>query len=191
MAAKGPELGEQIVGLVGFGDIGQAVARLLRAFGCKLYYYTAHRRPPEVEEQFGVTYLPLEELAASCTMLSLHCAVNDQTRHMVDAALVGKMRPGSYLINTARGELIDDLAVRQALIDGKLAGFAADTLYPEPTPADHPLVALPPEVADKAVYSPHLGGNTGGSFARGHRNMWNSVRLLLEGQRPNYIVNGL
>ena len=52
-------------------------------------------------------------------------------------------------------------------------------------------MALPPEVADKAVYSPHLGGNTGGAFARGHRNMWNSVRLLLEGQRPNYIVNGL
>lgn len=191
MAAKGPELGEQIVGLVGFGDIGQAVARLLRPFGCQLYYYTAHRRPPEVEEQFGVTYLPLEELAAQCTMLSLHCAVNEHTRHIVDAALIEKMRPGSYLVNTARGELIDDLAVRQALIDGKLAGFAADTLYPEPTPADHPLVALPPEVADKAVYSPHLGGNTGGSFARGHRNMWNSVRLLIEGQRPNYIVNGL
>ena len=191
MAAKGPELGEQTVGLVGFGDIGQAVAKLLRPFGCQLYYYTAHRRPPETEERFGVSYLPLDELAARCTMLSLHCAVNDHTRHIVDAALIEKMRPGSYLVNTARGELIDDLAVRQALIDGKLAGFAADTLYPEPTPADHPLVALPPEVADKAVYSPHLGGNTGGAFARGHRNMWNSVRLLLEGQRPNYIVNGL
>lgn len=191
MASKGPELREQTVGLIGFGDIGQATARLLRPFGCKLYYYTAHRRPPEVEEEFGVSYLPLEELVKQCTVLSLHCAVNDHTRHMIDAPLLEKVRPGTILVNTARGELMDNMAVRQALIDGRLGGLAADTLYPEPTPADHPLVALPPEVADKAVYSPHLGGNTGGSFARGHRNMWNSVRLILEGQRPNFIVNGL
>ena len=191
MISKGPELREQIVGLVGFGDIGQATARLLRAFGCQIFYYTAHRRPPEVEAEFGVSYLPLEELVQRCTMISLHCAVNDQTRHMIDAPLLEKVHHGAILVNTARGELVDNMAVRQALIDGRLGGIAMDTLFPEPTPADHPLVALPPEVADKAVYSPHLGGNTGGSFARGHRNMWNSVRLVLEGQRPNFIVNGL
>lgn len=191
MVSKAPELREQTVGLIGFGDIGQATARLLRPFGCKLFYYTAHRRTPEVEEEFGITYLPLEELAARCSVLSLHCAVNDQTRHMIDAPLLEKVRPGALLVNTARGELVDNLAVRQALLDGRLGAIAVDTLYPEPTPADHPLVALPPEIADRAVYSPHLGGNTGGSFARGHRNMWNSVRLILEGQRPNFIVNGL
>ena len=60
---------------------------------------------------------------------------------------------------------------------------------PEPTPADHPLVDLPPEIP--AVYSPHLGGITGGSFRRAHRNMWNNLRLLLEGGRPNFVVNGL
>ena len=191
MVSKGPELREQTVGLIGFGDIGQATARLLRAFGCQIFYYTSHRRSPEVEAEFGVSYLPLEELVQRCTMISLHCAVNDQTRHMIDAPLLEKVHPGASLVNTARGELVDNMAVRQALIDGRLGGIAMDTLYPEPTPADHPLVALPPEVADKAVYSPHLGGNTGGSFARGHRNMWNSVRLVLEGKRPNFIVNGL
>ena len=86
---------------------------------------------------------------------------------------------------------MDDLAVRQALMDGRLGAIAVDTLFPEPTPADHPLVDLPPEVAGRAVYSPHLGGITGGSFRRAHRNMWNSVRLVLEGRRPNFIVNGL
>ena len=191
MVSKGPELGEQAVGLIGLGDIGQATAKLLRPFGCKLYYYTAHRRPPEVESELGVSYLPLEELVEQCTVLSLHCAVNDHTRNMINAALLEKVRPGTVLVNTARGELMDNMAVRQALIDGRLGGLAADTLFPEPTPADHPLVALPPEVAHKAVYSPHLGGNTGGSFARAHRNMWNSVRLVLEGKRPNFIVNGL
>lgn len=191
MVSKAPELGEQTVGLIGFGDIGQATARLLRPFGCRLFYYTAHRRPPEVEAELGASYLPLDELASRCTILSLHCAVNDQTRHIINGPLLEKVPRGTILVNTARGELIDDLAVRRALLDGRLGGIAIDTLYPEPTPADHPLVALPPEVADRAVYSPHLGGNTGGSFARGHENMWNSVRLILEGQRPNFIVNGL
>ena len=191
MVSKAPELGEQTVGLIGFGDIGQATARLLRPFGCRLFYYTAHRRPPEVEAELGASYLPLDELASRCTILSLHCAVNDQTRHIINGPLLEKVPRGTILVNTARGELIDDLAVRRALLDGRLGGIAIDTLYPEPTPADHPLVALPPEVADRAVYSPHLGGNTRGSFARGHENMWNSVRLILEGQRPNFIVNGL
>ena len=191
MASSSPELGEQAVGLVGFGDIAQATARRLRPFGCKLYYYTLHRRPPQVEADFGVTYLPLEELFASCDILSLHCAVNDQTRSMVDAGLLSHVKPGAILVNTARGDLLDNQAVRKALLDGRLGGISMDTLAPEPTPADHPLVDLPPEIADRAVYSPHLGGNTGGSFRRAHRNMWENVRRMLQGERPVHIVNGL
>lgn len=191
MVSDAPELGLCSVGLVGFGDIAQAAARLLRPFGCELYYYTAHRRTREVEEQFGVTYLPLEELAARCDVVSLHCAVNDQTRSMVNAGFLARMKPTAILVNTARGELVDNQALRRALIEGRIGGIAADTLAPEPTPADHPLVDLPPEIQERAVYSPHLGGITGGSFRRGHANMWNSVRLILEGKRPNFIVNGL
>lgn len=191
MASDSPELGLCTVGLVGFGDIAQATARRLRPFGCPLYYYTPHRRPEAVEQDFGVTYLPLEELAARCDILSLHCAVTDETREMVNADLLSKMKPTAILVNTARGDLLDNQAVRQALIEGRLGGIAVDTLAPEPTPADHPLVDLPPEVQDRAIYSPHLGGITGGSFRRAHANMWNSLRLVLEGKRPNFIVNGL
>ena len=191
MVSSAPELGEQTVGIVGLGDIGTATAQLLRPFGCKLYYYTARRRPPETEAELGITYLPLEELAAQCSILSLHCAVNQQTTHMVNEELLSHVRPGTILVNTARGQLVDNLAVRQALLDGRLGGIAIDTFDPEPTPADHPLVDLPPEIADRAVFSPHLGGITGGSFRRAHRNMWTSVRLVLEGKRPNFIVNGL
>ena len=191
MASGSPELGEQTIGLVGFGDIAQATARRLRPFGCKLYYYSLHRRAPEVEAEFGVEYRPLEELAAACDILSLHCAVNDQTRNMVNTRLISKMKPGIILVNTARGDLVDNLAVRQGLIDGRIGGIAMDTLAPEPTPADHPLVDLPGEVADRAVYSPHLGGITGGSFRRAHKNMWNNLRLIQQGQRPNFVVNGL
>ena len=144
-----------------------------------------------MEAELGVTYLPLEELFSACDVLSLHCAVNDQTRGMVNEALLERVKPGAILVNTARGDLVDNLAVRRALIQGRLGGIAMDTLAPEPTPADHPLVDLPPEVRDKVVYSPHLGGITGGSFRRGHARMWNNVRLLLEGNRPECVVNGL
>ena len=191
MASGAPELGEQIVGLVGFGDIAQATALRLKPFGCRMYYYSLHRRAPEVEQEFGVEYLPLEELAAVCDILSLHCAVNDQTRNMVNTRLIAKMKPGVILVNTARGDLVDNQAVRQGLLDGRIGGIAMDTLAPEPTPADHPLVDLPPEIAPRAIYSPHLGGNTGGSFRRAHANMWNNARLIQEGKRPNFVVNGL
>ena len=191
MASGSPELGEQSIGLIGFGDIAQATARRLAPFGCKLYYYTLHRRSPEVEAEFGATYLPLEELAAACDIISLHCAVNDQTRGMIHAELIEKMRPGVILVNTARGDLLDNLAVRDALIRGQIGAIAMDTLAPEPTPANHPLVDLPAEVQDRAIYSPHLGGNTGGSFRRAHANMWNNARLIQRGERPNFIVNGL
>ena len=191
MASNSPELGLSTVGLVGLGDIGTATARLLAPFGCKMYYYTAHRRPPQVEEELNVEYLPLEELVSRCDIVSLHCAVTPETTHMVDKALLDKFKPGAILVNTSRGLLVDSLAVRQALIDGRLGAIAMDVFEPEPTPADHPLVDLPPEVADRAIYSPHLGGNTGGSFHRAHTNMWTSAQLVLEGKRPNFIVNGL
>ena len=110
---------------------------------------------------------------------------------MVDAALLSHVRPGAILVNTARGDLMDNGAVREALVSGRLGGAAFDTLAPEPTPADHPLVDLPPEVRDRVIYSPHLGGNTGGSFRRAHTNMWNNARLVATGERPNFVVNGL
>ena len=137
MASNSPELGEQAVGLVGLGDIGQAVARLLKPFGCRLYYYTLHRRPPEVEAELGVTYLPLEELFSACDILSLHCAVNDQTRGMVNEALLERVKPGAILVNTARGDLVDNLAVRRALIQGRLGGIATPW-PPSPPPPTTP-----------------------------------------------------
>lgn len=191
MASDSPELGLCSVGLIGFGDIAQAIARRLAPFDCKLYYYSLHRRPSEIEADFHVTYLPLNELAATCDIISLHCAVNDQTRNMVNADLIAKMKPSSILVNTARGDLVDNFALRQALIERRIGGIAIDTLAPEPTPADHPLVDLPNEVQNRAIYSPHLGGNTGGSFHRAHTNMWNNALLIQQGKHPNFVVNGL
>jgi len=185
------ELGDCTVGLIGLGDIAQATARLLRAFGCNVYYYAPHRRAPSAEMAMSVSYLPLEKLVSQCDIISLHCPVSDETRHMVNEQFLARMKPTAYLINTGRGDLVDNDALRSALVDGCIAGAGLDTIHPEPTPADHPLVDLPEQVRERVVYSPHLGGITTGSFQRAHQNMWNSVLALAEGKRPNNIVNDL
>ena len=92
------ELSACKVGLVGFGDIARAAAERLVPFGCELYYYTKHRRLPEEEKKYHVTYLPLEELAEKSDIVSLHCAVTEETRNLVDAALLRRMKPTAYLI---------------------------------------------------------------------------------------------
>jgi len=101
------------------------------------------------------------------------------------------MKPTAYLINTARGDLVDNEALRQALLEGQIAGAGLDTLSPEPVPAGHPLTALPPEIQRKVVLAPHLGGITEASFRRAHAHMWRNVEHLAAGERPDNIVNGL
>ena len=185
------ELSECAVGLIGFGDIAKATALRLHAFGCPLYYYAPHRRDPEEEARYHVSYLPLEELAEKSDIVSIHTVVTGETRGMVDRDFLAPMKPTAYVVNTARGEIVDNGAMREAILSGTIAGAGFDTLYPEPTPADHPLVALPQPFCDRVVLAPHLGGITTGSFRRAHRNMWESVQKVLAGERPNNIVNGL
>lgn len=191
MASALPQLSQMTVGLVGLGDIAVATARRLRPFGCPMFYYAPHRRPPEVERELGVDYLPLNELAARSDILSLHCAVTPETEGMVNAAFLSGMKEGAYLINTARGQLMDNLAVREALLSGRLAGAGFDTLWPEPTPGDHPLVALPEELRDRVAYLPHLGGNTGPALEAAHRMVWDNLGRLVRGEPLQHIVNPL
>ena len=185
------ELSDCRVGLVGFGDIAKATAERLAAFGCEIYYYSKHRRDREEEERYGVTYTTLEELAASCDIVSLHCAVTEETRGLANGAFLARMKPTAYLVNTARGELVDNLALRQALLDGKLAGAGLDTLAPEPVTADNPLVTMPAPACERVVLAPHLGGITEASFRRSHLHMWRNAERVADGHRPDQIVNGL
>lgn len=185
------ELSACRVGLVGFGDIAKATAERLAPFGCEVYYYSRHRRPVEEEERFGVTYLPLEELAASCDIVSLHCPVTAETRNMVDSRFLGWMKRTAYLVNTARGELVDNEALCRALTDGTIAGAGLDTIAPEPVTADNPLLHLPTPAEDRLVLSPHLGGITEAAFRRSHLHMWRNAERVADGHTPDNIVNGL
>lgn len=185
------DLADCRVGLVGMGDIGQATARRLAAFGCDLCYYSLHRRSPELEKELKLTWMPLEDLAASCDIISLHMAVTPETTGIVDENFLSRMKKTAWLINTARGDLVDNQALRSALIRGQIAGAGLDTVSPEPVTVDNPLVDLPENCRDRVIFSPHLGGITSGSFRRMHRKMWEDAARVARGERPDNIVNGL
>ena len=185
------DLADCKVGIIGLGDIGQAVARRLRAFGCELYYYSLHRKPADLEQQLQLTYLPLHRLASVCDIVSLHMAVTPETTGMINQEFLSRMKKNSYLINTARGELIDNLALRAALIQGLIAGAGLDTVSPEPVTKDNPLVTLPEDCKNRIIFSPHLGGITSGSFRRMHLKLWENADRISRGERPDNIVNGL
>lgn len=186
------DLADCTVGIVGLGCIGQAVATRLRAFGTRVVYGGGHGpKSPALEAELGVEYLPLDELLATCDFVSLHCAVTPETTGMVGADFLAKMRPDTYLVNTSRGELVDNAALVDALVSGAIAGAGLDTVAPEPVTPDNPLLNLPAEVAPRVLFSPHVGGITTGSLRRGQTHMWENVGRLKRGERPTCVVNGL
>ncbi len=185
------ELADCRVGLVGLGDIGTQVARHLQPFGCEVAYWSRHRRDEGTERELGVRYLPLDELLAQSDIVSLHVAVTDQTRGMAGERFLSLMPEGSILVNTARGELVDNHALAAALESGHLAGAGIDTLAPEPVTCDNPVLRLSPQAMRHVVLSPHIGGNSAGCFRRAHRMVWEGFQDVLDGRRPQFVVNGV
>lgn len=156
----GTEVAGKAIGLIGLGAIGRAFLTLLRPFGvtARVYdpYLPAHLVPEGVERVDDV-----DTLLTSSDILSLHCPLTDENRGLIDAAAITRMRPGAILLNTARGELIDEAALVAALGDGRLGGAGLDTFAQEPIATDHPLLAF-----DNVVVSPHVGANTREARAR-------------------------
>ena len=184
------ELADCRVGLIGFGDIAKETARLLKAYGVRdITYYKPNRLNEEEERFFGVRWSALDELLACSDIVSLHLPVNGDTQGTVNADFFGKMKPGAFLINTARGELVDDDALAEALISGKLAGAGLDTLSHEPVQPDHPLLHLPEQAARRILFSPHIGGITASSFRRGYAMIWEDIASVMEGKTPERVVN--
>ncbi|WP_298021212.1 2-hydroxyacid dehydrogenase [uncultured Dysosmobacter sp.] len=185
------DLSSVSVGLVGFGNIGQATAKRLRINGSQVFYYCRHRKPLEVEQHFGVKYLLLEDLTAQCDIISLHLPATAESTHMVNRDFLFRMKPESYLINTARGAIVDNDALCEAIRSGHLAGAALDTYAPEPVSANHPLLKLAAEFPDSLILCPHQAGITVSSFRNVYQMLFENLELLMEEQRPKRIVNGL
>ena len=186
-----PDLSVSTVGLVGFGNIAQATARRLRVNGSQVFYYARHRRDPETEAALGASYLPLYQLAERCDVVSLHLPATAESRHLLDETFFSHLKPGAFLVNTARGAVIDDGALCAALRSGRLAGVALDAYEPEPAGADHPLVQLASEYPDQVILCPHQGGVSQSAYRRVVQMIFADLRKLLAGERPDRVVNGL
>ena len=150
------------VGTVAAGRIGVAVLKRLKPFDVKLHYTDKHRLPDAVEKELGLTYHPsVESLVRVCDVISIHCPLHPETEHLFNDALLGKMKRGSYIVNTARGKICDRDAIVRALESGQLAGYAGDVWFPQPPPKDHPWRTMPHH-----GMTPHVSGTTLSAQAR-------------------------
>lgn len=165
--------------IVGMGRIGQAVAHRARAFGLEIAYHNRKRIPEALENMLGATYVDnLDDLMRCADILSLHAPGGEETHHLIDARRIGLMKPGSCLINTARGDLVDQDALIEALEDGRLGGAGLD-VYPEEPKVDPRLLKVP-----NVLTLPHLASATvEGREASGEKVIAN-IRIWADGHRP-------
>lgn len=182
----GHSLGGKVLGIVGMGRIGQAVAHRARAFGLDILYHNRQRLPEETEAALGARYVEdLDAMIAQSDILSLHCPASHGTRHILDARRIAMMKPTAFIINTARGDVIDEAALIAALESGRLGGAGLDVFAGEPF-VNPRLLALPSVVA-----IPHQGSATiEGRGAAGEKIIAN-IRFWVDGHRPpDQVIEG-
>jgi formate dehydrogenase len=150
------------VGTVAAGRIGLAVLRRLKPFDVKLHYTDRHRLPPEIEKELGLTFhKTAEDMVKVCDVVTINAPLHPETEGMFNDKLIAKMKRGAYLINTARGKIVDRDAVVRALESGQLAGYAGDVWFPQPAPKDHPWRKMPHH-----GMTPHISGSSLSAQAR-------------------------
>lgn len=145
------------LGIVGLGRIGSAVAKRAAGFDMCILAYGRHLTD-EAAAQSGAQRVSLEELLAQSDFVSLHCPLTPETRHLINSATLGQMKPSAILINTTRGPVVDQAALYEALVSSVIAGAALDVTDPEPLPADNPILSLP-----NVIVVPHVGSATIGT----------------------------
>jgi glycerate dehydrogenase len=176
--AKTPilELRDKTIGIVGFGRIGHQVGNLANAFGMKVIYYNRRELPdPNKVES-------LEELFAQSDIISVHCPLTNENNGFIDKRLLSTAKPGAFLINTSRGQLINETDLANALQKGVLAGAALDVLSKEPPPADHPLLGL-----SNCLITPHMAWLSQEARKRIMETTLENVRLALAGTPRNVV----
>ena len=180
----GLEAAGSVLGLVGLGRIGGRVAAIARILGMKVIAFDPFITP-ERASTLGVELAPsLAELLPRAHVVSLHCPATAETYHIMNAETLNLMPKGSYLVNVARGTLIDETALLEALRSGHLAGAALDVFDPEPAATNHPLFSLP-----NTICTPHIGSYTSASVLRMQVMACEEIASALRGERPENLVN--
>ncbi len=174
------------VGVVAAGRIGLAVLKRMKPFDVNLHYTDRHRLPAEVERELVLTYhATVESLVGVCDVVSIHCPLHPETEDMFNDALIGKMKRGAYIVNTARGKICNRDAIVRALESGQLAGYAGDVWFPQPAPNDHPWRAMPGH-----AMTPHTSGTSLSAQARYASGVREILENWLDGRpiREEYLI---
>ncbi len=177
------QLYEKTVGIIGFGSIGQRVAKLVRGFDAKVIFTKRSEAPQSIVTDLQSQRVNLEELLSSADIVSLHVPLLENTRKVIGWKQLTMMKPSAILINTSRGDVVDEEALIRALREKKIAGAGLDVFEPEPPSPDNPLLSM-----DNVVVTPHTGGSASENLAPRIKIMWDNVLRVWEGKEPHNIV---
>jgi D-3-phosphoglycerate dehydrogenase len=180
-ALVGMELDGRTLGIIGLGAIGRRVARQANGFGMRVLAFD-----PKIQDAQdpGIALTSLEDLLERSDVITLHTRLTSETARLIDARALARMKPGAYLVNTARGEVVDQAALIAALSSGALGGAALDTYEQEPLPVDSPLRRL-----SNVVLSPHVAGQTGAALVRVAISAAQAILDEFAGRQPKYVYN--
>jgi D-3-phosphoglycerate dehydrogenase / 2-oxoglutarate reductase len=180
------DLQGKTVGLIGFGRAAEEAALRFAPFGCRLLYTARRRRTDEVEQRFGVQWAERDDLLAEADVVCLLVDLNPQTRHLIDTGALERMKASAFLVNVARGGVVDEPALISALTTGGIAGAALDVFADEPLPAGSPLREL-----DNVILTPHVAGVTMETRIRMLTRSFDVVAKAAAGELPDGVVNGV
>jgi len=174
------------VGLIGFGRIGRELNRRLQSFDVKVSYFDLRRLEKQEEERLGIQYKTMEDILRGSDIISLHLPLDKSTSNLIGKEQLDMVKPNCLLINTSRGAIVDEEALTQALVSGKLAGAALDTFATEPIKADNPLLKL-----SNVITTPHIGAGTIDTWRSVLNCAFENIERVSRGYAPLYVVNGV
>jgi len=177
------ELHGKTLGIVGLGTIGKKTARLAQAFGMNVIYYDIARLTEDREDALGIRFRLLREVMAQADVVSLHVPLNDSTHHLISTEALAAMKPEAIFVNTARGPVVDEKALYEALTSGGIAAAGLDVFDQEPPDGDNPLLAL-----DNVILTAHMAGPTQESNQARVRNAFDNVQRVARGEEPLWVI---
>ena len=175
------ELAGKTMGVIGYGEIGRRVATIATAFGMKVLVQTAH--PEKYQKKTGLNFVDIDQLFTDSDIISLNCPLTPETEQLVNTARLARVKQDALLINTGRGQLVNEAAVAEALEDGYLGGYATDVLSTEPPRQDNPLLTAP-----RCIITPHIGWATMEARVRLLNMIVDNIEAYLKGEAKNRVV---